>query len=167
MRSVRSTIAVTAALVLSGVAAVSAQAAQPRSAAVPPVAAHTLTHPAAEAGAGAGSALYAPSAFVLSVGKGADPMSAAVQRAVTLSCSPGARGTHPAPAAACDELRSVDGEVSALPTALPQTICTREWDPVTVTADGVWRGERVSWSATYNNGCEMGASLGGGALFSF
>ncbi|GAA2222565.1 hypothetical protein GCM10010232_03770 [Streptomyces amakusaensis] len=171
MRSVRSTIAVTAALVLSATAAVSAQAAQTRSEPVRPVVTHTLAAPAAAgsfegAAAGRTARLYAPSALVLSVGKGTDPMSAAVERAVTLGCTPRAHGTHPSPAAACGELRSVDGEFAALPTALPQTLCTREYDPVTVTADGVWQGERVAWTATYNNGCEMGAYLPG-ALFSF
>ncbi|MER5772391.1 subtilase-type protease inhibitor [Streptomyces sp. NPDC001985] len=148
MRSVRSTIAVAAALALGGAVAASARAAEP------------TERPASHAG------LYAPSALVLGIGKGTSAAESTVQRAVTLSCAPRAEGTHPSPADACGELRAVNGDFAALPSTQPQALCTREWDPVTVTADGVWRGERVVWSATYNNGCEREASLGG-ALFSF
>ncbi|MER7048970.1 subtilase-type protease inhibitor [Streptomyces jumonjinensis] len=174
MRSVRSTIAVAAALALSGTAAGAAQAVPPQS--VPPQArtaqpaAVALAQPAAgplAAPAARAAGLYAPSALVLTIGKGESPKESAVQRAVTLGCAPAATGTHPSPAAACRELRSVEGDFAELPSALPQTSCTREWDPVTVTADGVWRGQRVEWFGTYNNGCEMWASLGGGVLFSF
>ncbi|MFI1013423.1 SSI family serine proteinase inhibitor [Streptomyces sp. NPDC020965] len=146
MRHLRGTIAATAALVLSGTAAATARADQPDD-----------------------TALYAPSAVVLTIGKGspAEGIAVTVERAVTLSCSPRAEGTHPSPVAACRELRWVDGRFADLPSRLPVTLCTREWDPVTVTADGAWRGQRVDWSATYNNGCEMVASLGEGAVFAF
>lgn len=145
MRQTRSLIAMTAAMVLSGAAIGTASAAQP---------------------AGT-SGLYAPSALVLTIAKGTSAATATVERAVTLSCAPQAGGTHPASDAACGELASVDGEFTALPSALSHTLCTRQWDPVTATADGVWRGQRIAWSETYNNGCEMVASLGGGAIFSF
>ncbi|MEU5163695.1 subtilase-type protease inhibitor [Streptomyces sp. NPDC020875] len=109
--------------------------------------------------------LYAPSALVLTVGEGERPAATVAERAVTLSCAPRATGTHPAPEDACRELAAAGGDPGALPSALPQTLCTREYAPVTVTADGVWRGERVTWSGTYNNGCEMAATLG--VVFSF
>lgn len=110
--------------------------------------------------------LYAPSALVLSVGKG-DAATATVQRAVTLSCAPRPGGTHPSPAAACAELHSVKGEFTQLTAPRPQGNCTRQWDPVVLDATGVWQGRRVSWSATFGNACEMRASLAEGPVFSF
>ncbi|GLF97294.1 subtilase-type protease inhibitor [Streptomyces yaizuensis] len=166
MRSVRSTIAVTAAaLVLSGAAAGTAHAA-PAPTALPLASGSSagVTAPASATGA---LRFAPPSALVLTIGKGTEPMTAAVQRAVTLGCEPRATGTHPSPRAACRELRAVDGDFAALPSVLPAVSCTREYDPVTVTAQGVWRGRMTDWSATYNNGCEMRATLGGGVLYSF
>ncbi|MFH8614865.1 subtilase-type protease inhibitor [Streptomyces sp. NPDC017979] len=154
MRHLRSTIATAAALLLSGTAlgtAVAQPIAQP------------VAGPAAPPAAV--SSLYAPSALVLTVAKGTSAAPSTVERAVTLDCAPRATGTHPSAAAACRELNAVDGDFAALPSELPQTLCTREWDPVTVSANGVWRGERVAWSGTYNNGCEMTATLG--VVFSF
>ncbi|QDY77401.1 subtilase-type protease inhibitor [Streptomyces qinzhouensis] len=126
------------------------------------VAGTALSTAAAQPAAGpAGArALYAPSALVLTVGPGETRAGTTAERAVTLSCAPRATGTHPAAADACRELRSVGGDFRALPSELPQTLCTREWAPVTVTADGVWDGRRVGWSGTYNNSCEMAATLG-------
>ncbi|MFE7748018.1 subtilase-type protease inhibitor [Streptomyces sp. NPDC057428] len=122
--------------------------------------------PAAEAGPARSAGLYAPSALVLSVGKGdADPVT--VQRAVTLSCAPRAGGTHPAPGAACSELRSVDGEFAQLTRPQSQGNCTRQWDPLVLSATGVWQGRNVSWSATFGNECEMRASLAEGSVFAF
>ncbi|HWU09192.1 MAG TPA: SSI family serine proteinase inhibitor [Streptomyces sp.] len=110
--------------------------------------------------------LYAPSALVLSVGKGGAP-TVTVQRAVTLSCAPRPGGTHPSPAAACAELDAVEGEFTELTTPRPQGDCTRQWDPVVLDATGVWQGRHVSWSATFGNACEMRASLAEGPVFSF
>ncbi|WP_250292074.1 SSI family serine proteinase inhibitor [Streptomyces atroolivaceus] len=112
------------------------------------------------------SGLYAPSALVLSVGE-SGAATATVQRAVTLSCAPRPSGTHPSPAAACAELRSVEGEFTRLTTPMPQGACTRQWDPVVVDATGVWQGRHVSWSATFGNACEMRASLAEGQVFAF
>lgn len=151
MRYIRNTIATTAALLLSGAALSTAHAAP----------AGPDTQPA-----GANS-LYAPSALVLSIGKGEQAATATVERAVTLTCTPRADGTHPAPTAACRELRAVDGEFSALKSSPSHTMCTRQWDPVVVTATGVWQGQHVSWSETYGNRCEMEGSLAEGAVFSF
>ncbi|MFC4497744.1 subtilase-type protease inhibitor [Streptomyces ovatisporus] len=107
--------------------------------------------------------LYSPSALVLTVGKGSDVATAAVQRAVVLSCAPTPGGTHPASARACDEVRAVNGELQQLvETGSAAPVCTRIWDPVVVTADGVWEGERVSWKHTFSNPCmrnEAGRSL--------
>ncbi|MER5894512.1 subtilase-type protease inhibitor [Streptomyces sp. NPDC001876] len=110
--------------------------------------------------------LYAPSALVLSVGRGSAD-SATVQRAVTLSCAPRPQGTHPAPAAACSELRAVNGEFARLTTPQSPGNCTRQWDPVVLDVTGVWQGRSVSWSAGFGNACEMQASLGEGPVFAF
>ncbi|MGK5497937.1 subtilase-type protease inhibitor [Streptomyces sp. URMC 125] len=108
--------------------------------------------PAAPEGAGG---LYAPSALVLTVGKGEDPATATVERAVVLNCSPAPGGDHPAPEQACAELRSVDGEFASLIEDGGDRFCPMVWDPVTVTADGVWDGRRISYSHTFPNSCVL------------
>ncbi|MFG3347062.1 subtilase-type protease inhibitor [Streptomyces sp. NPDC048018] len=114
------------------------------------------------------TSLYAPSALVLTIGKGQRPATATIVRAVTLTCGPATAGSHPDPASACAELNSVDGDFARL-TALRDggRPCTREWNPVTVTSEGVWEGKRVRWSATYGNSCELQARTGESAVFSF
>ncbi|WP_308368401.1 SSI family serine proteinase inhibitor [Streptomyces sp. ISL-36] len=113
------------------------------------------------------ASLYPPSAIVLTLGQGESAATASVRRAVTLDCAPLPGGSHPSPAAACAELAAAGGDLGLL-TAIPgNRPCTREWDPVTVTADGVWEGRRISWSATYGNACEMRSRVAEGAVFSF
>ncbi|MET8183018.1 subtilase-type protease inhibitor [Streptomyces sp. NPDC005336] len=103
--------------------------------------------------------LYPPSALVLTVGYGADAASADVQRAVTLSCQPTPTGTHPAAAQACAELRTVDGAFTALMTrSEPGRVCTKEWRPITVTAEGIWDGRQVSYEHTFANNCFKNAA---------
>ncbi|WP_225804395.1 subtilase-type protease inhibitor [Streptomyces sp. NK15101] len=114
--------------------------------------------------------LYAPSAVVLSIGKGADASTATVLRAVTLSCAPTAGGTHPAPEAACAELKStsLDGSFDGLlASPNPDQMCPQHFDPVTINVDGVWEGTRTSWQYTFANACTMGATLNSGAAFAF
>ena len=112
------------------------------------------------------NSLYAPSALVLTVGKGADATTAGVQRAVVLNCKPTSSGSHPAAERACAEVRSVDGQFQQLVAAgAPGPVCTRIWDPVVVTADGVWEGQRVSWQHTFANPCTLNKT--GGSVFAF
>ncbi|MFU0442250.1 subtilase-type protease inhibitor [Streptomyces sp. BG2AG] len=132
------------ALALSGLAATSAHAAPAKPA-----------------------SLYAPSALVLTVAQGEDPLTATVKRAVTLTCAPSAEGTHPAPEAACAELDSVGGQFTALARTSPDRMCTRQWDPVVITAYGVWHGQRVAFSTTYGNACELAGSMNESAVYSF
>ncbi|GAA2457391.1 subtilase-type protease inhibitor [Streptomyces macrosporus] len=109
--------------------------------------------------------LYAPSALVLTVGKGESPATATVERAVVLRCSPAPGGDHPAPERACAELRSVDGDFASLVDVDSDRFCPMVWNPITVTVDGVWDGRRVSHSHTFSNACVMeGAAT---AVFSF
>jgi hypothetical protein len=110
------------------------------------------------------TSLYAPSALVLTVGHGESAALATPARAVTLTCAPTASGTHPAAAPACAELRSVGGEVDALAEA-DGVLCTKQYDPVVVTVDGVWQGRRVSYERTFANECVKSAQ--GSSLFAF
>ncbi|WP_406134880.1 subtilase-type protease inhibitor [Streptomyces sp. NBC_01089] len=110
--------------------------------------------------------IYAPSALVLTIGRG-DEAASTVVRAVTLSCAPQPRGTHPASQAACAELEAVGGDLTLLSGAPTDERCSLLWAPVTVTADGVWQGRRVAWRATYGNACQMNAALSDSAVFTF
>ncbi|MEW2249996.1 MULTISPECIES: protease inhibitor [unclassified Streptomyces] len=110
------------------------------------------------------ASLYAPSALVLTTGHGESATSATPARAVTLSCAPTASGTHPDPAAACAELRRAGGDLDAL-SAGTDVLCTKQYDPVVVTVDGVWQGKRVSYERTFANECVKTAH--GSAVFAF
>ncbi|MCX4776322.1 subtilase-type protease inhibitor [Streptomyces sp. NBC_01264] len=112
-----------------------------------------------------GDSLYAPSALVLSVTDGDDATGGTVLRAVTLVCAPLPGGTHPAPEAACAELQAHAPELDALAEPRPDAACTREWSPMTVTAEGVWEGRRMTYSYTHANPCALWNSTG--TLFSF
>jgi hypothetical protein len=43
--------------------------------------------------------------------------------------------------------------------------CTRQYDPVLVTVDGVWQGQRVSYERIFPNTCVMNAH--GSSVFAF
>ncbi|WP_414169653.1 subtilase-type protease inhibitor [Streptoverticillium reticulum] len=149
MRYITRGIALGAALALGGgLAAAGTTAAS----AAPATGAHTQS-------------LYAPSALVLTVGQGDDAASAGIQRAVTLNCTPGPSGTHPAAKAACADLRSAGGDFEKLTTVKTGVLCTKEWNPVIVTAQGVWEGQRVNFDKVFGNPCEMKAAKG--TLFEF
>ncbi|MFE9173007.1 protease inhibitor [Streptomyces kebangsaanensis] len=103
------------------------------------------------------AALYAPSALVLTVGHGTAAATATPERAVTLTCAPAPSGSHPAAPDACAELRAAGGDLAAL-TAGDDVLCTREYNPVVITAQGVWQGKRVSYERTFSNECVKNAS---------
>ncbi|KUN23597.1 protease inhibitor protein [Streptomyces antibioticus] len=100
--------------------------------------------------------LYAPSALVLTLGHGESAATATPARAVTLTCAPTASGTHPAAALACAELRGAGGDLDAF-QARDDVHCTKQYDPVVVTVDGVWQGRRVSYERTFANECVKGS----------
>ncbi|KOT40745.1 hypothetical protein ADK41_11365 [Streptomyces caelestis] len=110
------------------------------------------------------SALYAPSALVLTVGHGDSATTVAPERAVTLTCAPAPSGTHPAPGAACAEMNRLGGDLGAL-TMREGVFCTKQYDPVLVTVDGVWQGQRVSYERIFSNACVMSAH--GSSVFAF
>ncbi|WP_240107271.1 subtilase-type protease inhibitor [Streptomyces sp. MUM 203J] len=123
----------------------------------------TLT-PAALASAEAETRLYAPSALVLTVAKGEIATESTPLRAVTLTCMPAPGGTHPAPEEACGALYDVQGEFSSL-QGDSQRACVKIYDPVVVTAQGVWEGQRVDFERTFGNACVLGAE--GTSVFNF
>ncbi|MDH6514619.1 hypothetical protein M2163_008406 [Streptomyces sp. SAI-135] len=122
-----------------------------------PLTGAALAEPAAAQG------LYAPSALVLTLGHGESAAAVTPERAVTLTCAPTSSGTHPAATAACAELRAAQGDFDAL-GAGSDAMCTREYDPVVVTVEGVWRGQRVSYERTFANECVKSSY---GTVFAF
>ncbi|MET7289513.1 protease inhibitor [Streptomyces sp. NPDC005573] len=100
--------------------------------------------------------LYAPSALVLTTGHGDTAATATPERAVTLNCAPAPSGTHPAAPLACAELRGVGGDFAALQSR-DDVRCTKRYDPVVVTVEGVWQGKRVSYERTFGNACAKDA----------
>ncbi|MFJ2606236.1 subtilase-type protease inhibitor [Streptomyces sp. NPDC087425] len=123
-----------------------------------------LVGAALAAPADAPAALYAPSALVMTVGHGDQAALATPQRAVTLTCAPTASGSHPAAAAACAELRAAGGDLDAL-TPRSGVQCLKVYDPVVITVEGVWQGQRVSYERAFSNECVKGSY--GTSLFSF
>ncbi|WP_374705488.1 subtilase-type protease inhibitor [Streptomyces sp. AJS327] len=110
----------------------------------------------------AAHSLYPPSALALTVAPGTSARTATPDRAVTLSCAPRPSGTHPAPERACAEIAAAQGDLDGLPGQRDR-FCTREYRPVVVTVQGVWRGERVDYERAFDNSCLKDAH-GGGVL---
>ncbi|MEU9056458.1 subtilase-type protease inhibitor [Streptomyces sp. NPDC048384] len=113
----------------------------------------TVALSANPAGASEPRSLYAPSALVLTVGQGQSAATSTVERAVTLTCKPTAGGTHPAAAAACADLERAQGQPARTLNEEPGRACPQIYAPVTVTADGVWEGRRLSFERTFANRC--------------
>ncbi|MEU2423373.1 subtilase-type protease inhibitor [Streptomyces sp. NPDC007851] len=120
--------------------------------------------PLTGAAVAAPSSLYAPSALVLTTGHGSDAATATPERAVTLTCAPAPSGTHPAAAQACAELRGAGGDFDAL-APRSDVWCTKLYDPVVVTVEGVWQGKRVSYERSFGNACMRDAY--GASVFAF
>ncbi|EPH40141.1 putative protease inhibitor SIL-V3 [Streptomyces aurantiacus JA 4570] len=108
---------------------------------------------------------YAPSELVLTIGYGDNAATASIQRAVTLGCSSGGVGSHPDAPGACHQLRMVGGKFDKVTKAPTNTACTKEWNPIVVTAEGVWEGRRVNYEHTFANPCALTA--GQGQVFNF
>ncbi|MEV6400001.1 SSI family serine proteinase inhibitor [Streptomyces sp. NPDC051907] len=84
-------------------------------------------------------------------------------RGVRLTCAPTPDGPHPDAAAACQALDMAGGDLDRLPGEA--RACTKIYEPVTVSAQGEWRGRPTSWQKTYANSCELDVATG--ALFRF
>ena len=66
--------------------------------------------------------------------------------------------------AACAEMNRLGGDLDAL-TMREDVFCTQQYDPVLVTVDGVWQGQRVSYERIFSNACVMNAH--GSSVFAF
>lgn len=112
----------------------------------------------ATAGAGYAAAVK-PTQLVLTVAKGEGAKPA--QRRASLTCRP-AGGSHRQARTACSELAKVGGDFGRLQGA--GGACTMQYDPVTVTAVGRWKGKRIDYKKTYGNACSLSTTTG--AVFS-
>lgn len=96
------------------------------------------------------AASVARSELKLTVAQGEHPFPASKIR--TLTCDP-VGGTHPFAGQACRDLDRAGGDFTRLPGNPGIPGCTREYDPVTVTARGHWNGRPVKFRWTYGNDC--------------
>ncbi|MBB5627691.1 SSI family serine proteinase inhibitor [Sphaerisporangium krabiense] len=84
-------------------------------------------------------------------------------RVALLQCGP-AGGTHPHASDACRLLDKVHGDISEL-HASRDTACTKQYDPITISAVGVWDNHHHTVERTFGNPCELRATTG--AVFDF
>jgi hypothetical protein len=83
---------------------------------------------------------------------------------VELTCDP-VGGNHPDAWTACLQLAQVDGDIAAMPGTQAHIFCPMIFQPITVTATGLWRGRLVRFQDRYTNGCERDNRTGN--LFRF
>ncbi|MEU7581252.1 SSI family serine proteinase inhibitor [Streptomyces sp. NPDC041068] len=79
-------------------------------------------------------------------------------RGVLLRCVPEPSGPHPQAAKACEAIALAKADLDELPD--DPHACTKEFDPVTVSATGTYRGRMIGWHKTYPNACVMDADTG-------
>ncbi|WP_372343114.1 SSI family serine proteinase inhibitor [Streptomyces sp. KL116D] len=79
-------------------------------------------------------------------------------RGVLLRCEPELAGHHPYAAEACAALDDASGDLDEL-RGEPRT-CTKEFNPVTVSATGTHRGRLTAWHKTFANACALDAATG-------
>ncbi len=81
-------------------------------------------------------------------------------RGVLLRCHPrpDGHGHHPHAAKACAAIGRAKGNFDKL--ADEPHACTKQYDPVTVTATGTYRGRSVNWHKKYPNACAMDVDTG-------
>lgn len=91
-------------------------------------------------------------------------MGSAAPRTVTLLCDPPG-GAHPKAAQACADLARSRGDFSLPSSGRKPRACFMIYSPVTVSAEGRWRGEDVRFTAHYPNTCVMRGQTG--AVFDF
>ncbi|NGO73794.1 SSI family serine proteinase inhibitor [Streptomyces boncukensis] len=106
------------------------------------------------------------SKFVLAVGHSGVTGVMVPERVVTLECGPYVPdGDHPKPLRACDDLTRAGGDLRTLADLNRDGICTKEYNPITVTVDGYWKNRRINFDHTFPNPCLK--RLNASALFQF
>jgi hypothetical protein len=83
---------------------------------------------------------------------------------VRLLCDPPG-GTHPNARRACAEIHAAQGDFDSLPGSPKPAVCTMEYRPVTVVAEGTWHGDEVDWQRQFSNACTMRGATGTVFLF--
>ncbi|WP_026424092.1 SSI family serine proteinase inhibitor [Actinokineospora inagensis] len=91
--------------------------------------------------------------FVLTVDHAGD-----LPRLAVLQCSPNG-GTHPSATLACAQLSQVDGRFDKL-NVNQGVACVMIYDPVQVSAAGLWGRRVVHYAHTFGNACELRAATG-------
>ena len=76
-----------------------------------------------------------------------------------LTCDP-AGGTHPDAQTACMQLSQVDGDIAHMPGTEAHIFCPMIFQPITVSATGLWRGRTVLFQDKYTNSCERDNKTG-------
>jgi hypothetical protein len=79
------------------------------------------------------------------------------QRSASLTCNP-AGGTHQQAREACAAISAVRGDLAALHVS--DGMCTMQYEPVTVTASGRWKGKAVRYQRTFGNACVLWVETG-------
>ncbi|MFE5940546.1 SSI family serine proteinase inhibitor [Streptomyces sp. NPDC056470] len=83
---------------------------------------------------------------------------------IFLDCPGDKKAAHPHQTEACRDLEAAAGPHRP-PSGHPHTCCTDHSDPVTVTARGTSHGQKVAFTHTHTNVCEMSRATGN--LFNF
>ena len=120
-------------------------------------AAVTVASGAAHAATTGPALLLAPAQSYLKLTVSPGEHARPAQRRATLICEP-AGGTHQRAREACAALAAVAGDFAALHVDVGA--CTMEYDPVTVTATGLWRGTPVRYRHTFSNTCVLHTETG-------
>ncbi len=100
---------------------------------------------------------FSARALVLTLSQGAVPLSST--HTAVLQCSPVYGGTHPKTREACATLEPASGDVRRFKPAVG-LICPLIYEPVTVSAVGVWKSRFTMSSQTFGNSCQMHSALG-------
>jgi hypothetical protein len=77
--------------------------------------------------------------------------------AIAIQC-PDRADQHPYGEVTCAIVDAVDGDFYRLP-GNPRS-CSKEYDPVTATMNGLWRNRSIGWQKTYSNACMLDAMTG-------
>jgi hypothetical protein len=85
-------------------------------------------------------------------------------RSVILRCDPPG-GTHPKAADACADVAKSQGDLKQMPASSNPRACFMIYAPVTVSAQGNWRGQPLQFTAQFPNTCVMRDKTG--SIFDF